>query len=165
MLDVERVPGELLALGGTKLCMGGGVSAGIAGQSGRAMLFNPGGSGILITVTSLSWGVSGNTSMRWGMSTTALTRTTTEVFRDTRFFVPNNRPIGQIQIATSVALAAGTCQTRTIADSGQTFVDENGLAVLAPGTGYELGPTNNNISLNFCFEWRERVAERSELNL
>jgi len=53
VLDVERVPGELLLLGGTAICVGANDNSGAAGQVARHQIFNPVGSGVIATVSKL----------------------------------------------------------------------------------------------------------------
>jgi len=164
MIDVENVPGELLGLMGTDLCMGGGTIVGIAGQAPRTSIENPAGSGKLITVTDFWVSSTNSVIVRWGISNQSLAnRLTTEVFRDTRKFAPN-LPLGQIHQVSSVALAPATMQTRVLANTTLQISDENGIAVLAPGTNLQVGLNVLTSTILYGFYWRERIAEQSELN-
>ncbi len=164
VLDVELVPGELLRLGGTQLCFGGTSISGAAGTAGRAVIFNPAGSGQLVTISQINFGVSGDSSIRWGITLAEQTVIATQRFRDTRDLLPS-LPVARISQVAEVALANGTGQTRAAANVGQQLHDPNGIVVLAPGTGFEIGPGVNNLAFNVCFWWRERPAEESELSL
>ena len=165
MIDVENVPGELLRLAGTRLCYGGGSIAGVAAESARGQLFNPADSGHLVIITSIFFGTAGDTVLRWGSNTVALSvALSTQLFRDTRDLSPI-RPIAEVRSDSTVALAEGTNQARLLAISTLKLSDPNGVVVLAPGTGFEIGAVTQNNAINFSFNWRERVAEVSELNL
>ena len=63
------------------------------------------------------------------------------------------------------ALAAGTNQSRVLANTVLFLEDENGVAVLAPGGGFEIGSAAGVNTLFYSFYWRERPAEPSELKL
>jgi len=165
MLDVERVPGELLILGGTGIAHGGGAITGAAGQVPTAQLFNPIGSNTLVTISHVYVAFQLVGTVRWG--TTIAPRGTviaTQVFRDMRRVLPT-LPVAQVRQETAVAFASGTNQTRLLAATTLHLEDENSVAVLPPGSGFEIG---SNVLLNtifYSFYWRERPVEESELSL
>jgi len=165
MIDVERVPGELLLLGGTAICSGGGAIAALAANAPTAQLFNPANSGHLVTVTKI-YVASQNTGVfRWGTTATQRgTVITTQTFRDTRSLAPA-LPVAQVSTEAVVALADGTNQTVQLSNTNLTIDSPNSVAVLAPGTGLEIGHDELNGQFNFTFYWRERPAEESELSL
>jgi len=164
VFDVENLPDELYILMRTDLCMGGGTANGAVGMAGRGQIFNPLGSGKLITVTQAGFGPATSSIVRWGRRDTPLANNlSTQIFRDTRHPL-GNLPTGQIRNETSVALANANGQTRRLSNDGFALKDPNGLAVLTEGTGFEIGSGSNDISGNFYFYWRERVAEPSEIN-
>ncbi len=165
VLDVENVPGELLRLMGTKLGMGGVGLTAVAGQSAKIQLFNPQGSGQLITITLVISSTPNNGDVTsWAFGQVGLTTLVAGTpFRDTR---DGLAPItvGQVR---HVISAAGITSEFEYASVGQTptmIKDRNGVCVLAPGTGLTV-TTENNRDLRCSFFWRERVAEPSELNL
>jgi len=165
MIDVENVPGELLLLMGTRLCAGASQGTGSVGEAFRIQVFNPVDSGMLITVTSLIASYTTNAVVRIGTTETALTTGIgTEVFRDRRLALTDT-PVGEIRQVSSVALTDANLIFRTLAGTPVKLTDPNGLAVLPPGTGLEVGTTNLAIETAASFLWRERVAEPSELNL
>jgi len=165
MLDVERVPGELLLLGGTSICHGGGTIAGAAGEAPTAQLFNPLDSGNLVTLTAVRITCDAITTLRWGTGVAVLgTAIGTQVFRDTRLILPA-LPVGQVRQRSAVALATATNQVVLPANTLLALKDPNDLAVLAPGTGFEIGSSVNTSRINYSFYWRERPAEQSELSL
>lgn len=163
VLDVERVPGELLLLGGTGICHGGGTILSIVGEGATAQLFNPAESNMLVTITGVHFAVAASGTIRWG--TTIIQRGTvisTQVFRDMRRVLPE-LPVAQVSQDSAVALAEGTNQTRALGNTNFTLQDDNGVAVLAPGSGFEIGSAVPNIQIFYSFYWRERPAEESEL--
>jgi len=165
VIDVERVPGELLLLGQTYLCLGAAnLSAGV-GDTARVQIFNPVASGRLITVSSAFASSTAGQTIRFATSITALTTGVgTEVFRDRRLSAVGG-PSGQIRTDATVALTDAHGQYRTLANVGFLLNDENGVAVLPPGSGFEFGCGSTNTALFATFNWRERVALESELLL
>ena len=165
--NVEELPAELYILAQTDLCFGGGRTDGIVAQAGRAQLFNPEGSGKILTITQVGFSVGALGTTRWGRRDTPLTtELQTQLFRDTRKQkgAVLNLPVGQIRIQTSVALANATGQTFVPSVTPFTLEDENGVMVLGPNTGFEIGTNSTNQQATFYFYWRERVAEPSEIN-
>jgi len=144
---------------------GGGAFSAVVAESPTAQLFNPVGSGYLIIPTSVWISFQIAVVIRWGVGLVAMPVVpATQVFRDTRDLVPN-LPTGQIRTRSAVATASGTNQTLKSAQNDFVLQDPNGIAVLAPGTGLEIGAAQTNVAGNFGFAWRERIAEPSELNL
>lgn len=165
VLDVEQVPGELLILAGTDLCVGAGSIAGAVGEVGRIQLFNPVGSGKIMTVTTVISSFTGNSTMRLGISVTPLTNGVgTETFRDTRR-AGASQPTGQIRTVSSVAFANATWQFAVLANRPQFIHDPNGIVVLSEGFGIDTSPADTVLFTLATFMWRERLAEPSELNL
>jgi len=163
VVDLEDVPGELLLLGGTRLCFGGGALTGAAGEVARHQLFNPAGSDALITLTRVIMSSGPNTTFRWGRSAAALTTGIgTEIFRETRL-LGTSLPVGQIRQDSTVAFSPGTNQAHVLASSPLILEDVNGVAILSPGQGFEF--SSNTVASNTAasFFWRERPAEQSEL--
>jgi len=165
MIDVENVPAELLILAGTRTCMGGGAVSGAAGTAPKFQLFNPVGSGMIITITRIVFSVNGDVIHRWGRSNVSFAaRISTETFTDTRNPVVN-LPVGQIHQVAAAALASATMQARVLALTANEIWDQNAVAILSPGFGFEIGSGSNNVTASCAFNWRERVAEASELSL
>ncbi len=164
VFDVENLPDELYRLANIDLCMGGGFVGQVAAEAPRGQIFNPAGSGKVLTVTSCGIGTTATAIVRWGNRNTALTtHQQTQIFRDARHQL-GNLPTGQIRSDSTVALANANGQTRLIANTPFHLTDENGLAVLTENTGFEIGIATLNQDLHFWFYWRERVAEPSETN-
>ena len=164
MFDVENLPAELYRLANIDLCMGGAFIGNVVAEAGRGQIFNPIGSGKIITVTQAATSRLTNGIIRWGRQDTPhTTHFQTQIFRDTRHPLAN-LPTGQIRGQTSVALANANGQIRNLASDPFVLKDENGLAVLTEGTGFEIGSEVLNVDVSFYFYWRERVAESSEIN-
>jgi len=163
VLDVERVPGELLILGGTDLCFGGGTIDAEPAKGGFAQLINPVDSGSIITLTTWTFATDTTEIIRWGRTNTALgTAIGTETFRDTRRALTQN-PLAQVNQGTQVAVVGGTCQARTTGTETFTNSDANGVIVLGPGGIFEVGVGPNGNVIFYSFYWRERPAQESEL--
>jgi len=165
VIDVEQVPGELLALGGTHICLGSATITADVGETGRIQLFNPVASGKLISVSSVIVAGGASQQIRYATSIVALTDGLgTEVFRDRRLSAAS-RPSGQIRSDSTVALTDANGQFRIIANTPFLLHDKNSLAVLPPGTGFEFGTVTTAQTHSATFNWRERVALESELLL
>ncbi len=165
MFDLEDPPAELQVLGGTRMGFGGSTLAAVAAQAGRFQLFNPAGSGHIITVT--MWSVqttSGTHTVRYGVVNQAIATVGTQRFADTRGRF-TALPVGQINAVTSVALAPATGQYRALGATPNLAHFNKGIFVLGPGTGLEIGTASVNTVVFGTFHWRERPALESELNL
>lgn len=165
VLDVERVPGELLLLGGTRLAWGGHSVTGSAGNAAKVQLFNPLGSGNIITVTAVFARLESAGTLR--MATEPSARTTdagTATFRDTRLGV-GGQPVGQIRQENTATIISVVNVYFVLLNETMIFKDENSIAVLGPGTGLTVGPAANDQNTTVEFWWRERPAEESELSL
>jgi len=163
MLDVENLPGELYLLAGTRLGMGGAVQIGSAGESARVQLFNPVGSGMIVTLTSVFVSLQATaTSLRWVLRDTAETTNTFAVVRDTRLGI-GTFTTATVRAASEAVVLAGDGEIRLLGNTPFLITDPNGIAVLAPGTGltYFLPTAAQTLRANFF--WRERTAEESEL--
>lgn len=163
MFDVENLPGELFILGGTRLCVGdGSVTAG-AGLHPVLQIFNPVDSGHIITVTTAYCGSNNDVVMNWGRSAAVLTTNIGTVgFRDSR--AVGVRPVGQMFSDSVAAPSGGPGNTRILALTNLILHDQNSLAVLLPGEGFDISTNVLTSSLQATFYWRERVAEAAELN-
>ena len=162
VIDVERVPSELLLLGGTQVCMGQIETPAVASNFALAMLRNPGDSKALITVTLVV--VSSNTPQQANAGVTLNTFGTagTQTIRDTRRG-PAGMPVGQVLGENSVVIGPNFFRY-IVGSNASTFLeDRNDIAVLAPGSAFAVGGTASNSTFRAAFFWRERPAEESEL--
>jgi len=163
MMDVENLPAELLWLAGWRTAFTTKVIAATVGETSRAALFNPEGSGLIVVLTDV-W-MSGNigTGVAYSTSTVNLTDDSLSgAPRDTRAGVPGDTgaKVSQQQTGNTPQLGRIIIMDRP---STQHF-SQNDIAVLAPGTGFEYGTISDNVPLNITFFWRERQALSSELN-
>lgn len=165
VIDVEQVPGELLLLGGTRLCMGAALTTADALEVPSAQVFNPVGSGFLITVTDFYVAQLNVSNIRWARTATALTSGIgTEIFRETRLAATES-PVGEMRTDSTVALVDANGITRELANRPVHITAKNGLMILAPGQGMSVGSEQIAGQVQVTFYWRERVAEPSELSL
>jgi len=164
VIEVERVPAELLWLSGWHVGVGSAQLAAEVGSTSKIQLFNPDDSAHLIVLTRVDFSTSVGIIVE---ATTSLAALTTDVggaqFRDTRTGISEGT-VGQIRTQVDGVGLPGTWQFRTLANVTGTIKDENAVAVLAPGTGYTIAPAGTNQFIVASFFWRERLAEPSELN-
>ena len=165
VLDVERVPGELLLLGGTRLGMAGfPVDAGVGDFAGE-QISNPAGSNAIITITKAIVSSEVDDNILWGnvhgLLATALP--TAARLRDTREVFPT-QPVGVLRISGALAAPIDSLSAISVlARSPLVIEDVNGVAILAPGTQFTVGSSIADAKIRASFQWRERAAEESEL--
>lgn len=163
VLDVERVPGELLWLSGWRLAWGGDQKSSAAGETSRVELFNPADSGKIVVCTAFIATVATVSSVVWTTRNSALPDTTSpELLRDTRSGA-TEKPSGQIFTQSAAGSTVGTNRVLMLGNTPLQIKDVNAVAVLFPGTGLEVGMTSQQSILNVSFNWRERTFEPSEL--
>lgn len=162
MIDVERVPPELLFLAGIKLGFGGTTVSGVAAESAKVQLFNPADSGNIITITSALVRTDATQTVRFSNESSPRTAVNTERHRDTRAgILPAT--VGQVRSSSEAALIPAIGVFVTLANVTFVLTDPNGLAVLGPGSGFVIGGQSLNVGLTVTYFWNERVAEESEL--
>jgi len=164
VIDVERVPGELLVLMGTRLASGrGNVLAG-GGVRPQIQLFNPIGSATVITVTSLIISSVQAQTLSWGIGPAAFTTLTARgSLRDTRLRqTASNTAVGELRTQTTAVPAAGEVESISLAQTPVQYSDENSVAVLSPGFGLNVEGTTNATQIIASFLWRERTLEAAE---
>jgi len=164
VIDVERVPGELLVLGGTSLAHGSSILTGAAGERPSIQLFNPAESQKIVTISLML--ISSGTGMivRWNINATELADVVVgSQFRDSRLGI-GTIPTTLVRDESKAAAIAARGQARVLSGDTLTITEENGVAVLSPGFGLEVQGATVATTLNVSFSWRERPAEASELN-
>lgn len=165
VLDVERVPGELLLLGGTRLGVAGfPVNAGV-GDFPAAQIENPADSANIITITSVVFSAASVSNLLFGTVHAQLVTAlpTASRLRDTREVFPT-QPVGLLRIDTGLGAPIDSIgQVRTAGVAVLTLEDKNGVAILAPGERFTVGSDLADTLLTAAFFWRERPAEQSEL--
>ncbi len=163
VIDVENLPAELFLLSGTRTAFGSDIQAGVGGLFPLIQLFNPAGSNNIITLQSLY--VSTNTTMNvhWELTETILTGSVlSQKFRDSRLPIAD-LAVGLVRSQNSAAPPAGFGIYRVLLDETFPLTDKDGLAVLQPGTGFNIGGSTADTVIRVCFFWRERAAESAEL--
>ena len=163
MVDVENLPAELLFLAGWRTAFTTKTMNAVGGETSRAQLFNPLGSGLIVVCTDV-YIISGtNTIINYTTTGTELTDDSfSGVPRDTRdgLLVTTGAKVAQQQTGNTVRRGTFIVPTQT---PFHHFA-KNGLAVLGPGTGWEYGTNADAQALDITFHWRERAALSSELN-
>lgn len=164
VIDVENCPGELLRLGGTILGFGGAAATGLAGQRGRVQLFNPIGSGKIVTCTSVILSTINTGTVRGIVTGTENTlQVNNDRRRDTRDGVAS-RTTAQIRTDSVAGVVADQILFQMLTNTPYHFLPPDGFAVLAPGTGLLFEHNSLTATITANFFWRERPAEASELS-
>ena len=164
MVDVENLPGELLALGGWKLGIGASNLLAAAAETAKIQVFNPIGSGVIATVTTIVMSVT--SAQRVRISSDNAARSTgigVQIPRDLRHGILR-LPTCAIFQESSPGSNNANGIFQIAADDPITLHDPNGLFILTPGTGCSAGHEIVATRLIATFFWRERTAEPSELN-
>jgi len=164
MVDVETDRGELQFLAGITVGMGAQTITGAGGETGKIQLFNPVGSGSIVTITDVLCSSSASQTFRLGRTNTLLASgIATQLARDTRQPVIR-RPVAAMFSESSVALVDANIVFRVLSASPFNLSPKNGVMVLAPGSGLSVGASTVATTIFVTFFWRERPAETSELN-
>jgi len=163
-LEVENCPIELLRAVGWRMGMGLVDVTAAVGTVNVHDLFNPEGSRHLVVLTRVIITVQGSTgTINWGLSNTQLSGViNTSVERDTRLST-TAETVAQIsrQDNGGTPINGGIF---ALLNTQFNLEDQNGIAVLAPGSGFRVAvPATGKRMLTSWF-WRERVAEPEELN-
>ncbi len=164
VMDVERVPAELLVLGGTRMCQGHSNEPAVAAVFQVSELFNPVDSEAIITLMSVSMFSDVSPGFGMGLTDGSFTNDNPTLvgFTDGRLFT-SARPLGQVRDETAGAAGVNTYLLGRDLALVNIFRPERAVAVLSPGTGYSVGATQVNSSLNVSYTWMERPAEQAEL--
>lgn len=162
-IDVENVPGELLALMNTQIGWCSSQLAPSVANFNHHQLFNPAGSGSLVVVTTVSFFSTTTVIFRFSNFLGALTTLVgNERRRDTRAGVLASL-VAQQRSAQDAVSGGLDYRIRDIANEQQTVQDPNGVVVLFPGTGLTVSAESANILTTVGFMWRERAFEPSEV--
>lgn len=162
VLDVERAPGELLVLGGTRLCWQSTERPAFVGQVSASQLINPLDSGTLVTVSSLNLRNNLAAIVQIQITDTLFTvGLVSGLFRDGRLGTARETTakVASIDNVTTGGGPRYTLQASVLFP----LEDENSIAVLAPGQALQVGTATFNTILTVNYYWRERPAEVSEL--
>jgi len=166
MFDVENMPAELFVLSGSRIAAGSAtIGAGGVGTFTQIQLQNPAGSGVIVRVITSILRPSTTDFINLGLSQTFISANAgVEDFFDSRLF--GQGTVAQI-FTDNAAVATGPAFLRFRVENnpGLVFHPPLAVAVLAPGAALEISCATANLSLDASFQWMERVAEPSELNL
>lgn len=164
VIDVERVPGELLFLSGMRLGMCSSRLLASAAENNHHQLFNPVGSGMLVVITQMLVGAVTAQRMRAAVVSGALVDAVgNEVLRDTRLGV-GAAPVAQNRSDQSAGGLGAIMEFFVEQNKTLSLEDQNGLFVLFPGTGVQCTTTIVNTQTLVGWWWRERVFEPAEEN-
>jgi len=162
VLDVERVPAELLLLGGTQIVIGHSTAPAIAATFAAVSVLNPVASGNIITITSVQLWNSNIDRLNVSLTENVLPSAGTQAIRDGRRGV-TGIPVGRALFDNPLVAGGVRGQIRINADEPIFWSDENSIAVLVPGTALLITAENLFSALEANWMWRERPAEESEL--
>lgn len=164
VLDVERVPGELLRLSETKILIGGTTLQSGVGDLPSIQVFNPEDSGNLVVVSSVDISAASGTTFVIGVSVAEFADFVARMTsRDTRGTIII-QGVAQIRTTDTIAFSsAGSFAFRLGGNITHTITDENSVAVLFPGTGFFVQSSTTNSFLSCGFMVRERPFLESEL--
>lgn len=163
-LDVESQVAELMFLAGTRRGIATVQINATAAVLNHHQLFNPVGSGLLVTLTRVDIRDSAGQLVEFDTAVAPLTNLTSNPrLRDSR------GPLTALPVAQprNVQQAGGLPAVGSIivqANVSLRIDDPQGLFVMAPGTGVTFATTVVNTSSQVMFWWRERLAEPAELN-
>lgn len=161
-IDVENVPGELLALANMRLGWVSGLLVASVAERNHHQIFNPVNSGTLVVITQVSSFSSVTSIFRFSNFIGALpTLAGNERARDTRRGVLSELTA---QHRTDQSTVSGGLDFQVIAPANTPNVvkDENAISILFPGTGLTVTNQTLNIDSTVSFMWRERAFEPSE---
>jgi len=162
VMDIENVPGELLALQPFDLGMVSGAFGNSAGEFNHHQIFNPEGSNVLIVITTVSFFSSVSQDMRFSNFIGALpTLAGNERRRDTRSGTLASL-VAQHRTDQSIVNGGLDYRIRVQSNTDKTFTDANGISILFPGTGFTVTTGTVNTASTVAFMWRERVFQESE---
>jgi len=166
VIDVERVPAELLALGGTKLASGRSLEAGVASNFQRSQIRNPGGSTNIITVLQITAFSSVAQGLGLGitLNSNANLNPANTAYLDGRLLA-SSVPVGEVRDGIGLVADVDFFQIRSSATQSIDYRPPRAAAVLSPGTSFSVTTTVANTLLLCSFLWIERPAEPSELSL
>jgi len=164
VVSVEDLPLELRVLSGWRAAMIEVERLAGVGDVVAANLFNPAGSGVIAVVERVFWRVNNTDNSEFDIVQVTLSGGQTKgLFRDSRL---GGDRLSTLFATTQTGIGTdGIQRFFTIADEVQSIQDDQGLFVLSPGNGLQVGYASiTNKLLQVNFQWRERTAEPSELS-
>lgn len=164
MIDVENTPMELMFLNRNVPVMAASLLAGVAAEIPKIQVFNPVDSGTLLTVTSVFISVETASFVEMDLTNVAIATPVATKVRDTRAG-HQTLALGELRVESSAGGIPTSWGQELEALKPLSIEDQNGICVLAPGTGLTVDTAETNRALRVSFFWRERVAEPAELNV
>lgn len=163
VIDVERAPPEILALGGWRTAWNTSERPGNVATSNRQQLFNLADSGIVASVTRVDLFADTATAIQGAVELDPIGGTPVRgVFRDSRF--GGDRETSLTTTHVDAGIVGAGLRYHLSANLLLSIRDDNGLCVLLPGSGLSFATGGVDIRLTVVWWWRERSAEQSELN-
>ena len=163
MLNVATLNSELVFLSGWFLGLGTTNVPSVAGEISLAQLFNPAGSGKVVVPTHIMLSATDAQRIEFLLATVPLANAVgNEIQRDSRTGVIAP-VVGQIRNLNQPLGIAAIGQFRILPLETFTMQDNNGLFVLAPGTGLTFATVSVAQTLTINFMWRERSVLPDEL--
>lgn len=161
-IDVENVPGELLALANMRLGWVSGALGPSVAEFNLHQLFNPANSGTLVVVTQVAVFSPNTTTFRFTNFIGQLaTLAGNERPRDTRRGILSELT-AQHRTDQSALSGGLDFRVRLLSHKTEFVKDQNGVAILFPGTGLTVTCQTLNLNSTVSFMWRERAFEPSE---
>lgn len=162
VLELENTTPELLALSGWRMAWQSTIRASAIGNESSSQLFNPVDSGFLVAVTQIIIQVSPIASVDIELQNTPLAAGVKGLYRDGRFGVPRST----VAVASSLdgGTTGGGLRFLLLNNIQFSLRDDNGICVLSPGTGLNIGTVQTEQTLSVNYFWRERLAQPSEIN-
>lgn len=161
VLELEGTTPELLALSGWRTAWQSTERLSTGINLSTSQLFNPAASNQLVVITRVDLLVDPAAVVQAQVVDTVLAAGVSGLFRDSRFGVPRST------VAQASSLDGGTTggglRYLLQIDVNFSIRDDNGICVLAPGTGMQFGTTGPATKLLVNYWWRERQAQESEL--
>ncbi len=161
VVDVERVPGELLVLGGTRLVWQSTERPASAGVFSASQLQNPVDSGAIITCSRIDVVTDAASVLSMEITETFIGTPVPGLFRDGRLGI-TRESTGKVSSADAVTTGGGL-RLHLGASDQKTLEDANAVVTLGPGQALQVGTGTFNIRLTVNYWWREREALPSEL--
>ncbi len=162
MIDCENLPAELLFLAGWRTGFSTQTVAQTVGETSRAQIQNPVGSGRLVVVTDV-WIFAAPSIIAYTTADVLFPSSLPGNLRDTRTgaFASTSARVSSLQTGNTARRGELNATSNVVFHH---FAHNNELAVLGPGTAWEYGTVSDNIFMDITFFWRERAALSSELN-
>lgn len=161
VVDVERVPGELLVLGGTRLVWQSTERPAAAGVFSASQLQNPLDSGAIITVSRIDIITDSASVVSMEITETFIGTPVPGLFRDGRLGI-TRESTGKVASVDSVTTGGGL-RVHLLGTDLTTFEDANAVVTLGPGQALQVGTGTFNVRLTVNYWWREREALPAEL--